>query len=49
VKHFGGLAEKLDEAIIEKGHEEWKQLQKRFSCIRNFEKRQKYIMKAWQW
>jgi hypothetical protein len=44
---YGGLADKSDEAI-EKGHQEWKQLQERFCRIRNFEQQQKCMMRAWR-
>ena len=47
VKLFGGLADK-DDAVIEKGHQEWTRLQERFCRIRNFEKRQTCIMRAWR-
>ena len=47
MKNFGGLADK-DDAVIEKGHQEWTRLQERFCRVRNFEKRQTCIMRAWR-
>jgi hypothetical protein len=47
VKLFGGLADK-DDAVIEKSHQEWTQLQEKFCRIRKFKKRQTCIMRVWR-
>ena len=47
VTSFGGLADE-DDAVIEKGHQEWTRLQERFCRTQNFEKRQTCIMSTWQ-
>jgi hypothetical protein len=47
VQKYGGLADKSDE-FIEKGHQEWIKLKRRFARIADFKQVETCIMRAWR-